>query len=1169
MPYDKLSELPEAVRKLPGGAKRIFRAAFNAAHKQYGDEERSFKVAWAAVKQKYKKSGDKWVSKEQSEGMTEHLAALREVYRTYFDQVSVDESCRTAAWELLARVEEGPERDPAALQQLEDLCVPCFAFEQNISSTDAMWAPHAHDYPGSLEHRCRVVASAAREQLMPKYVGKYGGIVAVYPEFVVTCRPEEGDEYACGFEYYRVAYSFDEMTGSVAFGDAEEVEVLTIVVPSSMMRGEEMGESQQETPPATEAQPTEKHKTDNGQQFSKGAYLIIGDEDKPSTWRVRVEETPGKVTVQQLGRAYATLTNLKVSAEVRQAALSHLQGLYRHRDVPFPGDKDQAPPQAVGTQPIAARDQGGVALAEAPVSTITQQATDEAYPDWLLQGHDPPGGDEDLIQSLAFALEQVADAKVKRGVMRIRGIATVGNVVNSKNEVYPTSIWQDNVPRLQEMLQAGKLVGESDHPADHRPSLDRTCMVYRSIWMDGDQMKFEADVLPTDPSGKNLQTLIQNGVSVDISSRGRGNRVKGDWVHPSSGERYQGVYVVQRGFRCDALDSVVAGASPGATITDYDAAQHSAQGAAEEELDMERLEALTQQVEKLAAGQAQVQELILKLAGGQQQQGDGQPQGDGQQQPPPQNQQQGAGMLSGGPDLVLAARMMKALIKDRKAELLEEAQNVHKLPPIWLQSFKNCLDESNVATVEELESHATRSLAMIVAAFEKAPKFPGSGFVVQQDAGERPGPKTPREMIEFLVKDLPDDDGDAASWVRQGADGETYIAPDHVRTPRRQVRQILTNISKAEIDGWNGPATLQAYVRMFQGHDHRAVTEAWMDQACSDCTTSTAASGAPSSAIFIFPLVRRVFPQLIAPEIASVQPMDRPDGRIFFLDAYRISTGVNSVDEGGNVVENKMRIDRSESFNSSYSDRAAECDTANCLTLRLSSKTVAAQTKALHAIWTIEELQDLRAYHNLDVASELVASLAREVALEWNQIVLQEMLDGATAGARNFGTVAPSGYTQKEWDEYLVRYLEAASTDIFKKRHGDMTHVIAGPSAWLQLSASFRAGIKPSGPNPEMFAGLTLTPFMAGATSNVKTYKTSFWTGVNTNKILVIRRGADWSDTPYVWAPYIDYVSPTLTLPDNFTQKQGVMSRAAHKVVVGDAMATITIQSGVTGATVT
>lgn len=57
MPYDKVQDLPQDVREhLPEHAQEIFRAAFNNAYKEYDqDEPRAFRVAWAAVKDKYKK----------------------------------------------------------------------------------------------------------------------------------------------------------------------------------------------------------------------------------------------------------------------------------------------------------------------------------------------------------------------------------------------------------------------------------------------------------------------------------------------------------------------------------------------------------------------------------------------------------------------------------------------------------------------------------------------------------------------------------------------------------------------------------------------------------------------------------------------------------------------------------------------------------------------------------------------------------------------------------------------------------------------------------------------------------------------------------------------------------------------------------------------------------
>lgn len=74
MPYKNLKDLPKSVRQvLPKHAREIYLAAFNNAWEQYEDpeerqgndsrEEVSHKVAWAAVKQKYKKGEHNWQPK--------------------------------------------------------------------------------------------------------------------------------------------------------------------------------------------------------------------------------------------------------------------------------------------------------------------------------------------------------------------------------------------------------------------------------------------------------------------------------------------------------------------------------------------------------------------------------------------------------------------------------------------------------------------------------------------------------------------------------------------------------------------------------------------------------------------------------------------------------------------------------------------------------------------------------------------------------------------------------------------------------------------------------------------------------------------------------------------------------------------------------------------------
>ena len=71
MTYTSVDDLPQPVRAhLPLHAQEIYLAAFNNAWAEYaarGPEQRertAHRVAWAAVKRKYQKSGQCWIPRE-------------------------------------------------------------------------------------------------------------------------------------------------------------------------------------------------------------------------------------------------------------------------------------------------------------------------------------------------------------------------------------------------------------------------------------------------------------------------------------------------------------------------------------------------------------------------------------------------------------------------------------------------------------------------------------------------------------------------------------------------------------------------------------------------------------------------------------------------------------------------------------------------------------------------------------------------------------------------------------------------------------------------------------------------------------------------------------------------------------------------------------------------
>lgn len=76
MPFSRTSDLPNSVKdNLPSHAEEIYKEAFNSAWTQYDKQEErrgrasreevAHKVAWSAVKRKYKKDDEgNWVEKD-------------------------------------------------------------------------------------------------------------------------------------------------------------------------------------------------------------------------------------------------------------------------------------------------------------------------------------------------------------------------------------------------------------------------------------------------------------------------------------------------------------------------------------------------------------------------------------------------------------------------------------------------------------------------------------------------------------------------------------------------------------------------------------------------------------------------------------------------------------------------------------------------------------------------------------------------------------------------------------------------------------------------------------------------------------------------------------------------------------------------------------------------
>lgn len=105
----------------------------------------------------------------------------------------------------------------------------------------------------------------------------------------------------------------------------------------------------------------------------------------------------------------------------------------------------------------------------------------------------------------------------------IEGIFMQGNVKNGNGRVYPTKILEKEMARYKkEFIETKRALGELNHPAGPSINADKVSHLITEMWQDGDNFYGKAKILGT-PMGKIVQTLIDEGVKIGVSTRGLGS----------------------------------------------------------------------------------------------------------------------------------------------------------------------------------------------------------------------------------------------------------------------------------------------------------------------------------------------------------------------------------------------------------------------------------------------------------------------------------------------------------------------------------------------------------------------------------------------------------------------------------------------------------------------
>ena len=255
--------------------------------------------------------------------------------------------------------------------------------------------------------------------------------------------------------------------------------------------------------------------------------------------------------------------------------------------------------------------------------------------------------------------------------------------------------------------------------------------------------------------------------------------------------------------------------------------------------------------------------------------------------------------------------------------------------------------------------------------------------------------------------------------------------------------------------------------RLFE-NQAKEFTKQSLNEELSNAATTTGKIGTFQK--FAFPLIRRTYPELMFNKIGATQAMDGPVSQIFYMgnsraidsteqvmySKYQITprnlvagkigsvsnvgatfapdTGASALTHAGNAeVTDGAGFDLSNVINATngspsttmggqlaafpsstdilgYSVSAAERlknDEIPEVNMHIQKQTVQARERKMRALWTLEAAQDLKAYHNLDMEAELTDLLSKEMNLEIDRELIEDIrmiaYGPAAVGSNSFG----------------------------------------------------------------------------------------------------------------------------------------------------------------------
>jgi hypothetical protein len=328
------------------------------------------------------------------------------------------------------------------------------------------------------------------------------------------------------------------------------------------------------------------------------------------------------------------------------------------------------------------------------------------------------------------------------------------------------------------------------------------------------------------------------------------------------------------------------------------------------------------------------------------------------------------------------------------------------------------------------------------------------------------------------------------------------------------------------------------------------------------------------------PMVRRVFPGLIAHDLVAVQPMSGPVGLAYALRRHRLSQsgGVeipqnssDPTDSTYDTPENRYaniygdpdyaqpqkdytgptsgwqgerQGSDSKLFDSTRTDGGPTTFTPQEVGISIISKEIRAWTRKLRARFPIEVQQDLHSMHNIDIRRELTDVMSYEITAEIDQEILAALKNQARLGgvmSWTYNSTADGRWQIEKYRTLMTAVNIVANEIAVANRIGAGNFLIASPRVCAILEALPEFALAPVDAKLNALGTPPPNSFV-GTIGRYKVYRDIFAT---TEYIVVGYKGSSTNDAGIVYCPYIPVMFDEAKGPESFHTHLGVMTRYA------------------------